>query len=135
MQVYWVLQLWREPWLASDSCVVLASSPHCSLLSLSPLMLAHCAHRRLMLAYPPPEKPWFSSAYLASWPPPTRKMPRFKLENSFQLDYLLPHNIATRLCISDNSELWFKFSPCNWAKILLVPDTSVTYFVWHSLNW
>ena len=21
-----------------------------------------------------------------------------------------------------------------WAKILLVPDTSVTYFVWHSLN-
>ena len=97
MESYQVLQLWREPWLASDSCVVLASSPHCSLLSLSPLMLAHCAHHRLMLAYPPPEKPWFSSAYLASWPPPTRKMPRFKLENSFQLDYLLPHNIATKI--------------------------------------
>ena len=91
IQVFRVLQLccWL---LASDSSVVLASS-----VSFSPLMLDHCAHHRLMSACPASEKPCFS--YSAIWllGQSQKKMPWFRLENSFQLDYLLPHNLATRI--------------------------------------
>ena len=82
--------------------VVLFLPPQC-LLSFSPLMLAHCAHHRLMPACcPAPEKPPFSSAYLASWPR-TKKMPRFKLENSFHLDLLLPYNLV--ICFKKQQKL------------------------------